>query len=69
MTATTYRDLQGSKPGSSFGGWLRRVFWRIVDAREKQVRERIARHFNGLDDEYLTKLGYSSADIRRVRRG
>ena len=69
MTATTYRDFSGSKPGSSFGGWLRRTFWRIADAREKQARERIARHFQGQDDQHLKALGYSPDDINRIRRG
>ena len=70
MTATTYRgDVSGSQPGSSFGGWLSRVFWTIVQAQEKEARRRVAMHFRGLDDEYLQKLGYSPADISRLRRG
>ncbi|MDA7947627.1 MAG: hypothetical protein MPJ78_09125 [Hyphomicrobiaceae bacterium] len=70
MTATTYnRGISGSKPGSSFGGWLSRIFWNIVEAQERQARRRIAQHFRGLDDEHLEKLGYSIADIKRLRRG
>jgi hypothetical protein len=74
MTATTYthvtgaKPVSGAKPRESFREWLGRIFWRIVDAREKQVRERIARHFRGFDDEYLAKLGYAPADIRRIRQ-
>ena len=70
MTATTYRgDVSGSKPGSSFGGWLSRVFANIIQAQEKEARRRVAMHFRGLDDEHLQKLGYSPADVWRLRRG
>ena len=68
MTATTYTNIPGAKPGASFGGWLSRIFWRIAAAREKQTRARIARHFQGQDSEHLTRLGYSPADIRRIRQ-
>ena len=70
MTATTYNSgVSGSKPGSSFGGWFSRIFWNIVQAREKEARRRVAMHFRGLDDEHLLKLGYMQADIDRLRRG
>ncbi len=69
MTATTYTNIPGAKPGASFGGWLGRFFWRMIEAQEKAAQVRIARHFRGMDDEYLTKLGYLPADIARVRRG
>ena len=69
MTATTYTNIPGTKPGASFGGWFSRIFWSLIEAKEKQAQKRIADHFRGLDDEYLTKLGYSPVDIARVRRG
>ncbi len=69
MTTTTYTNIPGAKPGASFGGWLSRFFWRMIEAKEKQTRVRIAAHFRGLDDEYLIRIGYSPADIARVRRG
>lgn len=69
MTATTYTNVPGAKPGASFGGWLHRAYMRLVEAREKQARRRIAEHFRGFDDEYLEKLGYSRADMARIRRG
>lgn len=69
MTATTYTHIPGAKPSASFGGWLGRVFWRMIEAQEKQAKKRIARHFRGYNDEYLTKLGYNPADIARIRRG
>ena len=70
MTATTFnRDISGSKPGSSFGGWLSRFFSNILQAQEKEARRRVAMHFRGLDDDHLLKLGYTQADITRLRRG
>ena len=74
MTATTYTHLGGAKSGSSskgtsIGGWLSRVFWSIAEAQEKAARERVARHFRGLDDAYLAKLGYAPGDISRISRG
>ena len=65
MTATTYTNI----PGTSSGGWLGRFFWRVVEAREKQAKKRIARQFRGLDDEYLARIGYAPEDIARIRRG
>jgi len=69
MTATTYTHIPSAKPGSSLGDRLSRIFWRMIEAREKAVQKRIASHFQGLDNEHLVKLGYSPADISRVRRG
>ena len=69
MTATTYTNIPGAKLAASFGGWFSRFFWRMIEAKEKQTRRRIADHFRGLDDEYLTRLGYLPADIARIRRG
>lgn len=69
MTATTYTHFPAAKPGTSFVGWLTRAFWNIAEAREKQARERVARHFRGQDIDHLVRLGYSAADIRRVRQG
>lgn len=69
MTATTYTHIPAAKSGTSFGGWLKKVFWNIAEAREKQARERITRHFQGQDINHLIRLGYSPADVHRVRRG
>jgi len=68
MTATTFTHIGGgASKGSSIGGWLKRVFWRISEVQEMRARDRVAAHFRGFDDAYLTKLGYNAADIRRVR--
>ena len=69
MTATTYTNIPGAKRGTSFGDRLGRFFWRMIEAKEKSVQARIARQFRGLDDEHLIKIGYSPADIARIRRG
>ncbi len=74
MTATTYTHIPGAhtpdaKPGASFGAKLSRIFWRMIEAREKAVQKRIASHFQGLDNEHLVKLGYSPVDVARIRRG
>lgn len=69
MSTTTYSEIGHVSSGSSIGGWLKRVFWRMAEAQEKAARERVASHFRGQDTEHLVKLGYSAADISRIRRG
>ena len=69
MTATTYTNIPGVKLGASFGDRFSRFFWRMIEAKEKQTRQRIADHFRGLDDEYLARLGYASDDKARIRKG
>ncbi len=69
MTATTYTNIPSAKPGASFGGKLSRFFWRMIEAREKSARKKIANQFLGQDNEHLEQLGYSPADIARLRRG
>jgi len=68
MTATTYADLPGSRPGTSFGGWLGRFFWRMIDAQEQRIAKRVGKIFNTYDDATLKNIGYSAAEIRRLRR-
>ncbi len=74
MTATTYTQIPGAhipdaRPGVSLGAKLSRFFRRMIEAREKAVKKRIASHFQGLDNEHLVKLGYSPVDVARIRRG
>ncbi len=37
MTATTYTNIPGAKPGASLGGRLGRFFWRMIDAQEQRI--------------------------------
>ena len=69
MTTTTYTHTPGAKPGASFGGWLGRFFWRMVEAQEQRITKRVAKILNKYDDAYLKKIGYTPADITRLRRG
>ncbi len=68
MTATTYTQLSGSRPGLSSGGWLGRFFWRMIEAQEQRIAMRVGKVFNTYDDAYLKKIGYTAAEITRLRR-
>lgn len=69
MTATTFTNLPGRKPGSAFGGWLRRIFERITEAQEQRAREEVAILLRGYGDELLADIGYSKAEIKSLREG
>ena len=68
MTATTYTNLPGSRPGTSAGGWFSRFFWRMIEAQEQRIVRRVAKIFVTYDDAELKKIGYSAAEITRLRR-
>lgn len=69
MTATTFAHLPGRKPGSAFGGWLRRVLKRIAEVQERRARDEVAILLRGYGDDLLTDIGYSEAEITKLRSG
>ena len=69
MSATTYTTVPGAHPGASSGGWLSRVFARLIEARELQARRVVNNHLRSLDTETLKSLGLTPAEIRRLRNG
>ena len=69
MGATTYRTVPGAHPGATSGGWLSRIFARLIEARELQARRVVKAHLRSLDNETLKSLGLEPAEIRRLRRG
>ena len=69
MTATTYTQLPATKPGVSFGGWLSRLFSRMIAAREHSVSHRVAKIIRTYDNAHLKEFGYTSAEIARLRQG
>jgi hypothetical protein len=68
MTATTYTNIPGAKPGASLGGRLGRFFWRIIDAQEQRIAKRVGKILNTYDDAYLAKIGYIPAEIAQLRQ-
>ena len=68
MTATTYTNLPGSRPGLSFGGRLGRFFWRMIEEQEQRIAGRVGKIFTTYDDAALKKIGYSAAEIARLRK-
>lgn len=68
MTATTYTNLPGSRPGTSSGGWLGRFFWRMIEAQEQRIVGRVGKVFSTYDDAALKNIGYTTAEITRLRR-
>ncbi len=69
MRATTYTTVPGAHPGATSGGWLSRIFARLVEAREAQARRVVNSHLRSLDSETLKSLGLEPAEIRRLRNG
>lgn len=69
MTATTYTQVPGRKSGSSFGGWLVRIFERVVEAQQRRIRKQVHDQLRSFSDETLKEIGYSAAAIRKLRNG
>lgn len=69
MTATTYTHIPGVKPVVSFGGWLVRLFERLVEAQEIRVRKRVQTILRNYDDETLKNIGYTESEIENLRKG
>jgi hypothetical protein len=69
MTATTYTYSRGSRPGASLTSRLARFFAKMIAAQEVRARKRVQAHLRWQDDELLENIGYSAADIRRLRGG
>lgn len=69
MTATTYTPSRGSRPGESLAGRLVRFITNMIAAQEVRSRRRVQAHLRWQDDELLQDIGYSTSDIRRLRRG
>ena len=69
MTATTFTHLPGRKPGSGFRGFMRRFFKRIAEVQEQRAREEVAILLRGYGDDLLTDIGYSEAEITKLRNG
>lgn len=69
MTATTFTHLPGRKPGSAFGGFLRRIFKNIAEVQEQRAREEVAILLRGYGDDLLTDIGYSDTEIKKLRDG
>ena len=69
MTATTYTHIPGDMPGASFGGSPARFFWRMIEAQEQRIAKRAAKILSIYEDAELKRIGYTSADIARLRQG
>ena len=55
----------GHTEGKSF---LKRTFDRFVEARTREAQRHINAYLQRQDDETLTKLGYTGAQIGEIRR-
>ncbi|MFQ5626367.1 MAG: hypothetical protein ACE5FM_06910 [Methyloligellaceae bacterium] len=69
MTATTYTHIPSGKPGASFKAWPARFFWRMIEAQERRIAKRVVKILSIYDDAELKNIGYTSADIARLRKG
>lgn len=68
MTATTYtHNGTAIKRGASFGGWLSRLFDRMVEAQTLRARKMVAQQLSTMSDAHLKDLGFAESDIERLR--
>lgn len=44
MTVTTYTHKPGSRSDASFGGWMIRLFEKVIEAQELRARRRVKAH-------------------------
>ena len=67
-TATMTRPLPGANRGEGLGGWFRRAFRRMIEAREREARQRVAVYVRDLDDATIDALGLDRDVISALRR-
>jgi hypothetical protein len=67
IMATTYNDLLtiGTRQRSD-GGFLRRIFGRYIDARQREANRQILTYLQSLDAATLRDYGYSDARIDAI---
>ena len=66
--ATTYNDslTLGTRQRSD-GGFLRRVFDRYIDARQREANRQIMIYLHSLDTATLHDYGYTDAQISAIK--
>lgn len=65
--ATTYNDsLTIGTRQRSDGGFLRRIFGRYIDARQREANRQILTYLQSLDAATLRDYGYSDARIDAI---
>lgn len=67
-TATMTTPLVGARRSDGLGGWARRAFARLIAAREREARRRVAAHLRGLDEATLYAYGMDRHTIAALRR-
>jgi hypothetical protein len=68
MMATTFDRAQTSNATASTKNFGRRLLDRCINARMTKARLQVNAYLQSLDDKTLTRLGYTSSDIRNIRR-
>lgn len=67
-TATITTSLPGANRSNGFGGWARRAFARLIAAREREARRRVAAHLRYFDNATLDSYGVDRRTIAALRR-
>jgi uncharacterized protein YjiS (DUF1127 family) len=66
-TTTATLDARDSVGETSRGGWLERIYRRLLAGREAHARAIVDSHLARLPDASLVDLGFEEAQIRRIR--
>lgn len=66
-TPITYSIGNVPESRTKSGGWVQRVFDRLLAARETQAHRYLVDYLAGLSDARLTDLGYTGEQIRQIR--
>jgi hypothetical protein len=70
IMATTYTNsLALDNASRASGGFIGRVFRRVIEARQKEANRRILFYLQGLDARALRTYGYTDGQIRDIRGG
>ena len=69
MTATTYARRDSREPGEAFAGFAASFLTQLIASRERTASKRLGVYLASYDDATLTELGYSKAEIAKIRDG
>lgn len=65
--ATAYEtSLTAGTPRRSELGVFRRLFDRLIEAKQKQANREVLNYLRSFDAESLSRLGYTKAEIERI---
>ena len=68
MAVTTFERAGAYDGAAKSKGFARRLLDRYIDAQMRKAQRQVNAYLRGLDDNALRNLGYSGAEIERIRQ-